>query len=72
MYEKLEQEIEKVLQMCEITNHNQIKDKSQLKSLSKSVDFMTNKSGKYERERQEKDNVIDGMKSDMVVNQQKD
>ena len=58
--------------MCEITNHNQIKDKSQLKSLCKSVDFMTNKSGKYERERQEKDNVIDGMKSDMVVNQQKD
>ena len=58
--------------MCEITNHNQIKDKSQLKSLSKSVDFMTNKSGKYEGERQEKDNVIDGMKSDMVVNQQKD
>ena len=58
--------------MCEIRNHNQIKDKSQLKSLSKSVDFMTNKSGKYERERQEKDNVIDGMKSDMVVNQQKD
>ena len=58
--------------MYEITNHNQIKDKSQLKSLSKSVDFMTKKSSKYERERQEKDNVIDGMKSDMVVNQQKD
>ena len=58
--------------MCEITNHNPIKDKSQFKSLSKSVDFMTNKSGKCERERQEKDNVIDGMKSDMVVNQQKD
>ena len=58
--------------MYEITNHNQIRDKSQLKSLSKSVDFMTKKSSKYERERQEKDNVIDGMKSDMVVNQQND
>ena len=58
--------------MYEIKNHNQIRDKSQLKSLSKSVDFMTKKSSKYERERQEKDNVIDGMKSDMVVNQQND
>ena len=58
--------------MYEITNHNQIRDKSQLKSLSKSVDFMTKKSSKYKRERQEKDNVIDGMKSDMVVNQQND
>ena len=58
--------------MYEIANHNQIRDKSQLKSLSKSVDFMTKKSSKYERERQEKDNVIDGMKSDMVVNQQND
>ena len=58
--------------MYEITNHNQIIEKSQLKSLSKSVDFMTKNFGKYERERQEKDNVIDGMKSDMVVNQQKD
>ena len=67
MYEKLEQEIEKVLQMCEITNPNQIKDKSQLKSLRKSVDFMTNKSGKYERERQEMDNVIDGIKKDFFI-----
>ena len=67
MYERLEQEIENVLQMCEITNPNQIKDKIQLKSLRKSVDFMTNKSGKYERERQEMDNVIDGMKKDFFI-----
>ena len=53
--------------MCEITNPNQIKDKSQLKSLRKSVDFMTNKSGKYERERQEMDNVIDGIKKDFFI-----
>ena len=58
--------------MYEITNDNQIRDKSQLKSLSKSVYFMTKKSSKYERERQEKDNVMYGQKSDMVVNQQKD
>ena len=52
--------------MCRKTNDNQIKEKSQFKSLSKSIDFITNKSGKYEQERQEKHEFIDGMKIDMV------
>ena len=34
--------------------------------MSKSIDFITNKSGKYEQERQEKHEFIDGMKIDMV------
>ena len=58
--------MEKVLQMCRKTNDNQIKEKSQFKSLNKSIDFITNKSGKYEQERQEKHEFIDGMKIDMV------
>ena len=34
--------------------------------MNKSIDFITNKSGKYEQERQEKHEFIDGMKIDMV------
>ena len=37
----------------------------------KAIDFITNKSGKYERERQEKHEFIDGMKIDMVSSNKK-
>ena len=63
---KLEEEMKKVLQMCEKTKESQIKGESQLNSLSEAMDFMTNKFDEYERERQEKDKIIDSMKSDMV------
>ena len=63
---KLEEEILKVLQMCEKSKESQIKGESQLNSLSEAMEFMTNKFDEYERERQEKDKIIDSMKSDMV------
>ena len=63
---KLEEEIKKVLQMCEKTKDSQIKGESQLNSLSEAMDFKTNKFEEYERERQEKDKIIDSIKSDMV------
>ena len=47
---KLEDEMKKVLQMCGKTKDGQIKDKSQLNSLSDAMDFKTNKFEKYERE----------------------
>ena len=62
---KLEEEMKKVPQMCE-KQDSQIKGESQLNSLSEAMNFMTNKSEEYERERQEKDKIIDSMKSDMV------
>ena len=52
--------------MCEKTNDTESKGESQLNSLSEAMDFMTNKFEEYERERQEKDKIIDNMKSDMV------
>ena len=52
--------------MCEKNKRSQIKDKSQLNPLSEAMDFMTNKFEKYERERQEKDKIIESLKSDMV------
>ena len=52
--------------MCEKTKDSQIKGESQLNSLSEAMDFMTNKFEEYELERQEKDKIIDTMKSDMV------
>ena len=61
---KLEEEIKKVLQMCEKTKGSQ--RESQLTSLGEAMDFMTNKFEEYERERQENDKIIDTMKSDMV------
>ena len=63
---KLEEEMKKFLQVCEKTKDSQIKGESQLNSLSEAMDFMTNKFEEYELERQEKDKIIDTMKSDMV------
>ena len=51
--------------MCEKTKDSQIKGKSQLNSLSEVMDFMTKKYEEYERERQEKDKIIDSMNSDI-------
>ena len=62
----LEEEMKKVLQMCQKTKDIQIKGKSQLNSLTEAMYFMTNKFEEYERERQEWDKIIDSMKSDMV------
>ena len=58
--------MKKVLQMCEKTKDSQNKGKKQLNWLSESMDFMTNKFEEYKREREEKDKIIDTMKSDMV------
>ena len=63
---KLEEEMKKVFQVCEKTKGSQIKGESQLNSLSEAMDFMTNKFEEYEQEQQEKDKIIDSMKSDMV------
>ena len=61
---KSQEQMKKVLQVCEKTKDCQIKGESQLNSLSEAMDFMTNKFEEYERERQDK--IIDSMKSDMV------
>ena len=58
--------MKKFPQMCEITKDSQIKSKSQLKSLTELTDCMSYKFDEYERERQEKDKIIDSMKNDMV------
>ena len=63
---KLEEEMKKVFQVCEKTKGSQINGESQLNSLSEAMDFMTNKFEEYEQEQQEKDKIIDSMKSDMV------
>ena len=63
---KLEEDMKKVLQMCEKTKDSQIKGEIQLNSLIEALDFMTNKFEEYERERKEKEKFIDSMKSDMV------
>ena len=68
---KLEEEMKKVPQMCEKTKDSQIKGESQLNSLNVAMDFVTNKFEEYERERQEKDKIIDTMKSDMVKMKEK-
>ena len=52
--------------MCEKTKSSQIKGKTQLNSFCEAMDFTTNKFEEYERERQEKDKIVDSMKSDMV------
>ena len=52
--------------MCEKTKDSEIKRKSQLNSLNEAMDFMTTKFEEYEREQQEKEKIIDSMKSDMV------
>ena len=63
---KLEEDMKKVLQMCEKRKDSQIKGEIQLNSLIEALDFMTNKFEEYERERKEKEKFIDSMKSDMV------
>ena len=45
---------------------SQIKGKSHLNSMCEAMDFMTNKFEEYEWEWQEKDKIIDSMKSDMI------
>ena len=62
---KLE-EMKKVFQMCESTKDSQTKGKSQLKSFRESIDFINHKFDEYEREQQEKEKIIDSIKSDMV------
>ena len=52
--------------MCENTKDSQIKGESQLNLLSEAMDFMTNNFEEYEREREEKDKIIESMESDMV------
>ena len=52
--------------MYEKTKDSQIKGASQLNLLSEVMDFMTNKSEGYERERQEKGKIRDSMKRYMV------
>ena len=63
---QLEEEMKKVLHMCEKTKDSQVKGGSQLISLCEAMDFMTNTFEEYGRERQEKDKIIGSMKSDMV------
>ena len=64
---KLEEEMKKVIQVCEKTKDSQIKDERQLNSLSEAMDFMTKTFEEHERERQENDKIlIDSMKNDMV------
>ena len=62
----LEEEIIRVLQMCQKTKESQIKGESQLNSLIEAMDFMANKFDEYERERQKKYKIISNMTSDMV------
>ena len=62
---KLEEEMKKVLQIYEKTNNIQIKRESQLNSLSVAMGFTINKFEEQERQRQEKDKIVDSMKSDM-------
>ena len=45
---KLEEQMKKVIQMCEKTKESQIKGESQLNLLSEAMDFMTNKFDEYE------------------------
>ena len=47
---KLDEDMKKVLKMCEKTKDSQIKGESQLNSLSEAMDFMTNKFEEYKRE----------------------
>ena len=62
---KLEEEMKKVLQMCEKTKGSQIKGESPLNSLTEVMYFMTNKFHDNKRGWQEKDRIIYSMKSDM-------
>ena len=62
----LKEEMKKVIQMCKRIKDSPINGETQLKYVSESIDFMNNKFDEYERERQEKDKIIDSMKSDMV------
>ena len=48
------------------TKDSQIEGENQSNSLSKEMDFMTNKFEENGQERQEKNKIIDSMKSDMV------
>ena len=48
------------------TKDSQIEGENQSNSLSKEMDFMTNKFEENGQERQEKNKIIDSLKSDMV------
>ena len=48
------------------TKDSQIEGENHSNSLSKEMDFMTNKFEENGQERQEKNKIIDSMKSDMV------
>ena len=58
--------MEKVLQMRGKIKDIQIKGESHLNSLSKAMNFLTNKFDEYDRERQENKKIIDSVKSDKV------
>ena len=62
----LKEEMKKVIQMCKRIKDSPINGEIQSKYVSESIDFMNNKFDEYERERQEKDKIIDSMKNDMV------
>ena len=68
----LKEEMKKVIQMCKRIKDSPINGETQLKYVSESIDFMNNKFDEYERERQEKDKIIDSMKNDMVQHERKD
>ena len=60
----LEEEIKTVLQMCERTKDSQIRDKSHLKSLSESLEFMSNKFDEQEHNKNITKRII--METDIV------
>ena len=52
--------------MCEYTKESQIKGGRQLNELTESIAVISNKFDKYEREKKEKDEIIQNMKKDMT------
>ena len=65
--QNLEKQVGQILKMLEKTEDRQIIGECQLTDLAKGVDFITQKSDEYEKDRREKDAIIATLQSELKV-----
>ena len=63
--QNLEKQVSQIFKMLEKTEDRQIKDESQLTDLAKGVEFINQKFDEYEKDRQEKDEIIATLQNEL-------
>ena len=63
--QNLEKQVGQILKMLEKTEDRQIRGKCQLSDFAKGVEFITQKSDEYEKDRREKDAIIATLQNEL-------